>query len=171
MLYRVTQVYLCFRDEEEKTAWVKKSSINISGDIVIPYECVINGKTYRVTAIWDAGFDGCYKMTSVIIPKSVTKLNANAFGYCNDTKFYIPSSVTEIAPSAFTGSVNIEIYYEGTAEQWEKFGNLDLAVPLVNIYYGWSDVTKKYVDEKIGDIDNALEELHTYAQALIGGEA
>jgi hypothetical protein len=28
-----------------------------------------------------------------------------------------------------------------------------------------------YVDEKIGDIDNALEELHTYAQALIGGEA
>jgi hypothetical protein len=30
-------------------------------------------------------------------------------------------------------------------------------------------VTKGYVDEKIGDIDEALEELHNYAQALIGG--
>lgn len=29
--------------------------------------------------------------------------------------------------------------------------------------------TKEYVDEKIGDIDSALEELHNYAQALIGG--
>ena len=29
--------------------------------------------------------------------------------------------------------------------------------------------TKGYVDEKIGDIDTALEELHNYAQALIGG--
>lgn len=30
-------------------------------------------------------------------------------------------------------------------------------------------VIKSYVDEKIGDIDAVLEELHNYAQALIGG--
>lgn len=30
-------------------------------------------------------------------------------------------------------------------------------------------VVKSYVDEKIGDIDAVLEELHNYAQALIGG--
>lgn len=53
-------------------------------------------------------------------------------------------------------SINIEIYYEGTAEQWEKFGNIDLAVPLVNIYYGWSDATKKYIDEKTGYIENEI---------------
>ena len=32
-----------------------------------------------------------------------------------------------------------------------------------------SDVTKAYVDGKIGDIDAALDELHNYAQSLIGG--
>ena len=30
---------------------------------------------------------------------------------------------------------------------------------------------KKYVDDKIGDIDSALDELHNYAQALIGGNS
>ena len=31
--------------------------------------------------------------------------------------------------------------------------------------------SKQYVDGKIGDIQSALEELHTYAQSLIGGVA
>ena len=30
-------------------------------------------------------------------------------------------------------------------------------------------VSKEYVDDLVGDIDAALDELHNYAQALIGG--
>ena len=30
---------------------------------------------------------------------------------------------------------------------------------------------KEYVDEKIGDVETALDELHAYAQSLVGGNA
>lgn len=30
---------------------------------------------------------------------------------------------------------------------------------------------KEYVDEKLGDVDTALDELHAYAQSLVGGNA
>jgi hypothetical protein len=36
---------------------------------------------------------------------------------------------------------------------------------------GTHAASKKYVDDQLGDIQSALEELHTYAQSLIGGGA
>ena len=29
---------------------------------------------------------------------------------------------------------------------------------------------KEYIDEQLGDVETALDELHTYAQSLVGGD-
>lgn len=44
-----------------------------------------------------------------------------------------------------------------------------IVLPTTGLIYDYIAVPKKYVDDKIGDIQSALEELHTYAQSLIGG--
>lgn len=41
-----------------------------------------------------------------------------------------------------------------------------LATSLVNSYYN-----KTKIDEMFGDVNSALDELHNYAQSLIGGDA
>ena len=46
-------------------------------------------------------------------------------------------------------------------------GNLYTGNPIENL----DCANKKYVDDKIGDIDSAITELHNYAQALIGGNS
>lgn len=56
----------------------------------------------------------------------------------------------------------------GTIPVRNSAGTFDIASPTEKQHC----VNKKYVDDMIGDIGTALDELHNYAQALInGGEA
>ena len=126
--------------EDDKTAKVKAKSRDISGDIIIPYECVIEGKTYSVTTIDEVAFSGHENITSVTIPKSVTRIDIQAFAYCNNTIFKIPDTITSMSPEAFAVSINIDIYYEGTKRQWDTLCGLEASPPFVNIYYGWSEM-------------------------------
>ena len=74
-----------------------------SGDIVIPESVSYNAKTYSVTGIGYAAFDGCSGLTSVTIPNSVTSIGSSAFGGCSGlTSVIIPNSVTSIGSSAFS---------------------------------------------------------------------
>ena len=70
-------------DTETKGAIVmRKTSDDYSGDIVIPEFVEHDGITYSVTGILRAAFQGCSGLTSVSIPKSVTKIGGNAFDAC-----------------------------------------------------------------------------------------
>ena len=51
-------------------------------EIVIPAEITWEGKKYPVTELGNSCFNGCYKLTSITIPSSVTSLGSNCFSYC-----------------------------------------------------------------------------------------
>ena len=61
-------------DKENKTASVTKSSGHeYVGAVVIPETVSVDGTAYSVTSLGYGCFDGCYGLTSITIPNSVTK--------------------------------------------------------------------------------------------------
>lgn len=84
-----------------------------SGDIEIPSTIKYNDVEYVVTTIGGEAFMGSVKLTSVIIPKSVTNIDYCAFNSCIGlTSIEIPNSVKTIGSQAFAGcngltSINI----------------------------------------------------------------
>ena len=65
---------------------------------------------------------------SVILPASITKIEAQGFNRCPNLKsITLPSSITKIGAYAFSGSTALTtIKFEGTVDQWNaiSFGSL-----------------------------------------------
>jgi len=77
------------------------SSPNVSGDLVILTQFMVDNITYVVTSISDNSFRNC-NITSVIIPHGVTIIGNYAFSSCIKLKcITIPDSVESIGSSAF----------------------------------------------------------------------
>ena len=73
-----------------------------SGDVVIPDSVTYEGTTFAVTGIESNAFDGCYELTSVIIPNTVESIGKQAFQGCTGlTSVTIGSGVTAIGAKAF----------------------------------------------------------------------
>ena len=53
-----------------------------SGAVTIPASVNYSGKTYPVTRIGPSAFADCNKLTSVVIPNSVTEIGGSAFRIC-----------------------------------------------------------------------------------------
>jgi hypothetical protein len=75
----------------------------------------ING--LPVTRIREFAFCGCFSLTSVTIPSSVTNIEWQVFENCSGlTSITIPSSVTIIGYNAFSGCTNLMgAYFKGNA--------------------------------------------------------
>lgn len=89
------------------------SRLTYKGDIVVPETVDYSGTTYTVTAIgWQAFREA--KITSIILPKTITKIDYQAFYLCSTLKGHleIPNSVSTIGLSAFyccTGLTSITL--------------------------------------------------------------
>ena len=56
----------------------------------------------KITEIQDSAFSGCYRLTNVVIPDSVSVIGASAFRKCSNLKsIVIPNSVVSIGEYAF----------------------------------------------------------------------
>ena len=72
--------------------------------IIIPSTVSMDGVKFKVTDISDNAFNGCKKLKSVTIGKSVTTIGNKAFSKCTSLKkITIPTSVTKIGKKAFYG--------------------------------------------------------------------
>ena len=120
---------------EELTVSVTSGDNKYSGEIVIPEEVVLKGKTLKVTGIeYEAFYDcdgltsvtignsvtsigydafyGCSNLTSITIPNSVTSIGYYAFKNCTSlTSITIPNSVTSIGNEAFGGCTSLKVLY------------------------------------------------------------
>ncbi|MEG0376286.1 MAG: leucine-rich repeat domain-containing protein, partial [Raoultibacter sp.] len=99
-------------------------------DVVIPATAEVDGVTYRVSKIAEAGFSALREVQSVSIPSSVTEVGARAFSDCpalvsvslaegivliGDSAFagtgvervLLPTSVQEVGSSTFAGCANL----------------------------------------------------------------
>lgn len=85
-------------------------------------------------------------ITQLVIPETVTIINAYAFFNCQTiTSVIIPSSVKFIDHDAFLHCSNLtNVYYEGTAEDWEKIKIDFMNQPFMNAthyYYSETEPT------------------------------
>ena len=94
-------------EEERKEALVDEFGVKYSKDgrklLKAPYEL---DSTYSikegVKIICDSAFFGCFSLTGIVIPSSVTSIGNGAFMHCSSlTSLVIPDSVTSIGDSAF----------------------------------------------------------------------
>ena len=70
--------------------------------VVIPDKVVLNGKTYKVTAIADSAFKGNQTLKGVQIGKNVKTIGKNAFSGCKNLEEVVLSkNTTTIAEKAF----------------------------------------------------------------------
>lgn len=78
------------------------------GVVNIPESVEYNGTTYRVTVIGGSAFNGCSRITTVVIPNGIESIALYAFSGCSGlTSIYIPSSVIFIADGEFSDCDNL----------------------------------------------------------------
>lgn len=88
-----------------------------AADVTIPSR--YKGKP--VTAINNAAFVNCSKLTNISIPNSVTYIGFSAFSSCTSLKsITLPSSLSTIGNSAFAGCPSsMTVTYPGSKTQWD----------------------------------------------------
>lgn len=98
--------------------WDGYGIINLSGDIVIPYEYKItegeNAGVYKVTELGEYSFNGS-DITSVRIPNTITTIGQYAFQRCKKlSTITFPSSVYDIGEGVCEYSGLMWVYFEGS---------------------------------------------------------
>lgn len=99
---------LIFQPINDQHASVAAHNQDIEGDIVIPSNVMINGKSYIVTTIADEGFQSS-KITSINLPPTLEVIGSSAFFRCLELQgVVLPPSVRDIGTEAFYYCSNLE---------------------------------------------------------------
>ena len=89
-----------------------------------------------IKEIGQYAFFGVDGLTSIELPGGLKSIGYNAFGFCYDLKsISIPRSMTEIGNSFSYCNALLDVYYEGTQEEWEDIEGLEYIPEAAKIYY------------------------------------
>ncbi len=103
--FEVDGIYYNITNSTDKTVAVTfngrygSSVVEYSGDVVIPCTVEYNNVIYTISSIGDYAFEGCYGLTSVTIPNSVTTIGNYAFSYCTGLSKIIVDSENTVFDS------------------------------------------------------------------------
>ena len=115
--------YLYYELHDDLTATVKKhdDNKNIGGSLTIPSSVTYSSHTYTVTAMEDAAFRECTKLTSVTLPNTITEVPYTAFYLCSGlTSVTLPSSLSSIGGGAFYKTAMTSITLPPTLTELEN---------------------------------------------------
>ena len=101
--FKMDDIYYRVLDESSVSVMVNNDEESLyGGDMVIPDTVTYQDYTFAVTGIENNAFDGCYELTSVVIPNTVESIGEQAFQGCTGLKSVtIGSGVTVIGSKAF----------------------------------------------------------------------
>ena len=87
-----------------------------------------------VTIIGNSAFEYCSSLQQIIIPSSVTYIDDYAFNGCSSlSRVLFTSRITTVGTHAFHDCTDlVEVYYEGSASEWEKMTVKDVNDYLLN---------------------------------------
>ena len=92
---------------DEGIAYVSDADANIT-TAVIHESITVNGEEYKIRKIGNSAFDGCRRLTSVTIPRSVKIIGEYAFRESGITELFIPSTVNEIGGGCCSNCKNLK---------------------------------------------------------------
>ncbi len=100
----------------------------------------IEGNDYEIN---QSAFFRCSKLTSIVIPDSVTSIGKSAFNDCSDlTSLVIGNSVTSIGFAAFLNCRNLkDVYYKGTSTDWKNINIGSYLTSATRYYYSETEPT------------------------------
>ena len=88
---------------KKETAIVVKSPDIYSGDIVIPEKIEVDSLTFYVEEIAASAFEKATGVTSISIPKGISKIGPRAFSGCSSlTAIELPKSIEELPTELFS---------------------------------------------------------------------
>ena len=88
----------------------------------------------NVEHIGDTAFYGCRNLIDIIIPDGISTIEFSTFGSCTKlSSVIISKSVTTIEEGAFSDCYNlVDVYYDGSEEDWSNIDIDDGNDPLLN---------------------------------------
>ena len=82
IFYSLTEEWDSETDSYVRSAAVTSGDALYEGDITIPASVSYNDQTYLVKYIWDDAFSNCPRLTSVVLPNTITSIGGSAFQNC-----------------------------------------------------------------------------------------
>lgn len=74
-----------------------------------------------VTMIDYSAFAYLKDLTSIVIPEAITHIGGSSFAQCTNLKtLVLTTGLTKVDLSAFTGCTSLNVFYTGTATQWNR---------------------------------------------------
>jgi hypothetical protein len=153
---------------------------DIAGDIIIPSE--YNGLPVKEIAGYAFYGDrrGYKLLTSVVIPFSIERIGESAFyAQWHLRKIVLKGKPISINGNSFDTNALVEIFPGEEAvpcDIYVPWGEGEVAgapwgCDVAQIHYDMKTIEYRVtsLENKIGDIDTAFDELHVYAQSLVGG--
>ena len=91
-----------------RTYWDENDNYPNLLSVVIPETVIYNDEEYRVVSIGYSAFAFCRRLTSVVLPKTLRKIEESAFWGCSSlTSIVVPEGVTVIKKNAFYDCSNL----------------------------------------------------------------
>ena len=106
------------------------------GHLIIPETVEYEGINYTVAIIGQNGFDGCHGITSVVLPNTIKRIEAEGFWYCTgiSSEVIIPDPCTFIGGYAFFGCSAMSSLTIGASVDTIQYSAFEDCTGLQSIY-------------------------------------